>query len=172
MSEPPLPLEPSGLYHMRTHADSSSHLFRKQKSYEFFLNQYWHYADPVVETFAYCLMPNHLDLMVKVRTKEEVLTYLQDKKMNSALQAFEAADSFANFTEQQFNKLFNYHEEKYNEQYDREAEPLDRQFRWKSVGSAEYFLQLIVFIHNAPVHHGLAEHPDEWPYSSWQHLYS
>lgn len=38
---------------------------------------------PMVDTYAYCLMPNHFHLMVRVRNEAIVLQYLQLKKQFS-----------------------------------------------------------------------------------------
>jgi len=167
-----IPLEVDKMYHLRAHVDGRADLFYEEKSYDYFLKQCSHYIDPVVDTFAYCLLPEHLDLMVKVRNEERILDYLRDEEGDPTIQDFGYHGGLSNVVNQQFKRLFNQYTKFIKEEYDYGENSFEPDLKWKLVDSAEYFLQLIVYIHNAPVHHELVEHPDEWPYSSWQHLYS
>ena len=85
MSQPRLPLEPGQAYHIWTHANGSENLFRSSENYRYFLEKYSLYVHPVAETFAYCLMPNHLHLMIRVRGEEEILEVLGKKKKDQDL---------------------------------------------------------------------------------------
>ena len=66
-------LEPERVFHIFTHANGSENLFREEGNYRYFLKKYAEHIYPVAETFAYCLMPNHLHLMVRIRKEEEIL---------------------------------------------------------------------------------------------------
>jgi putative transposase len=74
--------EAEKVYHVYTHANGNENLFLESKNYSYFLKKYVVYLHPVAETYAYCLMPNHLHLMVRVRREEEVLQFLLAKKTN------------------------------------------------------------------------------------------
>lgn len=72
MSQSSIPLEPGQIYHIWTHANGDENLFREDKNYIYFLEKYTHYIEPAADTFAYCLMPNHLHLMIRVKTEKEI----------------------------------------------------------------------------------------------------
>lgn len=80
MPQPTIPLPPQGIYHIYTHANGSDNLFREDENYRYFLRKYSEYIHPIAETFAYCLMPNHVHFMIRVRVEEEVLDFLKLKK--------------------------------------------------------------------------------------------
>ncbi len=80
MAQKSIPLESCRMYHIWTHANGDENLFREDENYRYFLQKYAYYLHPVIETFAYCLMPNHLHLMIRVRGEEKVLEYLRNKK--------------------------------------------------------------------------------------------
>jgi REP element-mobilizing transposase RayT len=82
MPQPRIPLEPERMYHIWTHANGSENLFRTDENYRYFLDKYTWYIQPVADTFAYCLMPNHLHLMVRVKGEEDVLEYIRERKSN------------------------------------------------------------------------------------------
>lgn len=72
MSQKPVPLLPERMYHIWTHANGSEDLFRSEENYQYFLKRYAKYIHPIADTFAYCLMPNHLHFMVRIK-KQGVL---------------------------------------------------------------------------------------------------
>lgn len=51
-------------YHIYLGADHAGTLFGTPADYRDFLKLYAHYADGVLETYAYCLLPNHFHLFV------------------------------------------------------------------------------------------------------------
>ena len=163
-------LEPGKMYHVWTHANGDENLFRTDGDYGYFLEKYLHYLCPVLETFAYCLMPNHLHLMIRVRKEKEVLDFMRQKKGNPDLQGFQDLGGSSRVIAQQFSNLFNAYAKAYNLRYDRMGSLFVPNFRRKQIDSDEYYLKLIIYIHNNPVHHGFVEHPAEWVYSSW-HAY-
>src|SRR6056297_3108412 len=89
MSQQRTPLEATRVYHIWTHANGDDNLFREERNYTYFLEKYSYHIEPVAETFAYCLMPNHLHVMVRVKGEEEVLEFLRVKKSNPTLQGFQ-----------------------------------------------------------------------------------
>lgn len=73
MVKPKITFEPERYYHIWTHANGFENLFNETKNYYFFLDRYKYYLSDLVDTYAYCLMPNHLHLMIK--TKDEEWTF-------------------------------------------------------------------------------------------------
>lgn len=69
MPQPRILLKTRHTYHIWAHANGNETLYRRQENYNYFLKKYLHHVHPVVETFPYCLMPNHLHLMVRVKSE-------------------------------------------------------------------------------------------------------
>lgn len=153
-------LEPERVYHLYTHANGSENLFREKENYRYFLKKYAEHIHPVVETYAYCLMPNHLHLMIRVRKEVEI-------RRVPDLTGFE---NLSGLVSRQFSKLFNAYLKAVNKKYDRKGSLFQRPFKRKPILDDAYFTALIAYIHNNPVHHGFVETPDDWPHSSW-HAY-
>ena len=61
-------------YHIYNYANGNENLFREQKNYEYFLEKYKQHINPIAETIAWCLMPNHFHLLVKIKTEEEIVS--------------------------------------------------------------------------------------------------
>lgn len=164
------PLLPESYYHIWTHANGDDNLFRCDDNYRYFLRKYIHHLHPVVETYAYCLMPNHLHLMVRVREERQILEFLRIKKSTPTLQEFETLGGLGKVISQQFSNLFNGYTQAFNKMYNRKGSLFIPNFNRKLIDSDQYFVQLIAYIHNNPVHHGFTQTPNEWTYSSW-HAY-
>jgi putative transposase len=172
MPQPSILLEPGQMYHIWTHANGDENLFREDENYTYFLDKYSYYIPPVADTFAYCLMPNHLHLMVKVKGEEVVLEYLKTKgsSPNPNLQGFENLGGFSRVISQHFSNLFNSYTKAFNKYYNRKGSLFIPNFKRNRIDSDSYFATLIAYIHYNPVHHGFTKRAEDWPHSSW-HAY-
>lgn len=70
MSTTQTPIETGRYYHLFNHSNIGFDLFRKAENYKFFLQKYQKYVHPFVDSYAYCLMPNHFHLAIRVKTIE------------------------------------------------------------------------------------------------------
>lgn len=77
MSEFHPTLEEGGYYHVYNRANGKDNLFRQKQDYQHFLRLYQKYMLPVVDTFAWVLMPNHFHLLVRIK---EGMVYQYSKK--------------------------------------------------------------------------------------------
>jgi putative transposase len=65
-------LQPNQTYHIFNHANGFENLYLEDENYRFFLEKYQLYIHPIVETYAYCLLPNHFHLVVRIRRREVI----------------------------------------------------------------------------------------------------
>lgn len=65
-------LDYENFYHIYNHGVGSRDLFHKPDNYEYFLCLYDKYIEPIAETYAWCLMPNHFHLLVKIKEEKEI----------------------------------------------------------------------------------------------------
>jgi REP element-mobilizing transposase RayT len=76
-------MESGQTYHIFNHANGSENIFREEENYRFFLSKYSQYLGEVVDTHAFCLLPNHFHLLVTVKSEfglRESYTYQVLKK--------------------------------------------------------------------------------------------
>jgi putative transposase len=175
------PLLAGGVYHIYTHANGSENLFLSDDNFNFFLRKYGEHIYPIADTYAYCLMPNHLHLMVRMKEEAEVLKYLEGQNLDgptfkkvahtkaaSTLQGFETLGGFSKYASQQFSNLFNAYTQSFNKMYGRKGSLFMPNFKRRLVEDEHYFTRLIAYIHNNPVHHGFVQDLFDWPHSSIQ----
>lgn len=61
------PLYPGCYYHIYNRANGKENLFREEADYLTFLERYDKYIQPVADTYAWVLMPNHFHSLVRIR---------------------------------------------------------------------------------------------------------
>jgi REP element-mobilizing transposase RayT len=149
-------LEHGQFYHIYNHAVGGLDLFRDVNNYEYFLELYDKYISPVADTYAWVLMKNHFHLLVRIKNVEERLN----------LTGFENLSGLKPL-HQHFSNLFNAYTKAYNKYHQTRGSLFERPFKRKLIDSDDYLRQVVLYIHNNPVHHGFCEHPLEYPWSSY-----
>ena len=66
-------LIPDTYYHTFNHANGDDNLFKEERNYSFFLNKYYQHINPIADTVAWCLMPNHFHLLIKIKNEDAML---------------------------------------------------------------------------------------------------
>ncbi|QCX52428.1 transposase [Elizabethkingia sp. JS20170427COW] len=158
-----IPLEFGRYYHIYNHANGEDLLFREEKNYTFFLEKYHKYLDSVVETIAWCLMPNHFHLLVRIKSDEEIADH----------PGFENLDGLSdkeksNLISKQFSNFFNSYTKAFNKVYQRRGSLFLKNFKRKEITDDKYFRNLILYLHNNPVHHRFTTDFEKYPWTSYQ----
>lgn len=94
--------------------------------------------------YAWCLMPNHVHLLIKERSKP----------LGSFFQGM--AGSFVLW---------------YNRKYDRVGHLFQGRYRSEPVQTPDYFLNVLRYIHMNPVKGGICERPEDYPFSSYRNYF-
>jgi len=153
------PLQPGVIYHIYNRGVNGETIFKEKRNYEYFVNLYVRHIQPVVDTYAFCLLPNHFHLLGEVKNLtglpgETNLTGLRD------LSGFKSAS-------QAFSNLFNAYAKSINKAYGRTGPLFEQPFKRIPVTDSNYFSRLLVYIHQNPQRHELIDDYRDWPYSSY-----
>jgi REP element-mobilizing transposase RayT len=68
----PLPLRHDAVYHIYNRGNNGQALFIEDRNYHYFLQLYTRHVHPAVETYAYCLLPNHFHLLIRVKPERDL----------------------------------------------------------------------------------------------------
>ncbi len=164
--------QPDTYYHVYNHAIGHENLFRNEGNYQYFLKKYAEYLYPVCQTYAYCLMPNHFHLLIKIRNKEEIITFYIEKEKrkgkefedNNAL--LETLD-FHKLVMLQFQHFLNGYAQAINKQFNRKGGLFLNHLKRIIVATDSYFTSFVHYIHFNPVHHGFCKDLRDWQHSSY-----
>jgi len=148
-------LESGRYYHIYNRGINGCDLFTEEDNYKHFLNLYEKYINPIADTFAWVLMPNHFHLLIRLKDTDEL-----------DLTGFENLSGLKP-PHQYFSNLFNAYTKAFNKRNNRHGSLFERAFKRKLVDDEAYFRQLVLYIHNNPVHHAFCSHPVEYGWSSY-----
>ena len=161
------PLAQGSYYHIYNRGNNREDIFFEEKNYQFFLQRYAQYVEPVAFTYAYCLMTNHFHFLVRIRTEEEQLDYHETCGVLETPQVFRVLD-----TSRQFGHLFNAYTKSINEAYDRSGSLFEGRFKRIRVESHAQLVYLVAYIHRNPEKHGIVEDFRNWAHTSYRSILS
>jgi putative transposase len=141
-----IPLISGEYYHVYNRGNNRQDIFFERANYGFFLRQLRKYligpvTAPWVTVVAYCLMPNHFHLLVRLHNE------LFSRRMQHHSISYTRA---------------------INERYRRVGALYQGQFRAILVDSNDYLLHLSRYIHLNPVAAHLVRQPEDWEFSSYR----
>lgn len=139
-------------YHIFNRTINNEPLFINDGNYEFFLRQWEKYFHGFLSVFSYCLMPNHFHIFVRV---EDIST----RDINEEL-------------EEKCKRFFSSYTLSFNNQNKRKGSLFQKRFKRILVDKDDYFTKIIHYIHNNPIHHGIADSYEKWKYSSYNAIVS
>lgn len=179
------PLTGGNFYHIYNREIDNCDLFRDRDNYEYFLELYDKFISPVADTFAWVLIKNHFHLLLRI--KEEIgYIPIKTSSNNKTRSGYKTAGRVETFIapsvvtnpdgglipkkynpSNQFSNLFNAYAQAINKRYNQTGSLFDHPFKRKLIDNKNYLKQVILYVHNNPVHHGFCEHPLEYPWSSY-----
>ena len=166
-------LQPNCSYHIFNHANGFENVFTVDENYRFFLEKYQQYILPIAETYAYCLLPNHFHLVVRIRRKEILEEVFRNFKSTnfSKVQNFGKVEVTDNMIEyyisKQFANLFSCYTQSFNKVNKRRGSLFLKNFRREPIKNKAYFMNAVIYTHRNPVHHAFCDRYTDWSYTSF-----
>ncbi|EON77146.1 hypothetical protein ADIS_2356 [Lunatimonas lonarensis] len=151
-------MEPGYYYHIYKDANGTENIFREDENYQFFPRQYARYLDEVVNTYAYCLIPNHFHLLVGVKEEEQLKS------------TFPKFGTLEKLISKQFANFFSSYTQSFNKVYDRRGSLFVKNFKRTPILDERQWQETFLYIHLNPVKHGFVKDHQDWKWSSW-HAY-
>ena len=137
--------ESGKIYHVFSRAIGNEILFKEPENYRFFLEKFDFYCGHLIETLAYCLIPNHFHFLVRINE-------------NASNQ--EVVKSFSDFLNS-YTKCF-------NKTSERNGGLFQRKFKRKLISDEDYLTRIVLYIHWNPIKHNLTDDFSLWKYSSYR----
>ena len=163
------------IYHIYNRTNNKELLFRSNQNRLFFLNQYAKYLNPFMDTFSWCLLPNHFHFLTRIKSAQEISSYLSDPSENlkkiekEYLEHKTTADMLI---ECEWKRFFTSYSMAFNKEHSRTGNLFHRPFKRITVEKEDYFTQAVIYIHANPKHHNLCSDFTNYEWSSWKTLIS
>ena len=143
-------MDPGKTYHIYNRGVNKQLIFFDKENYIFFLKQFDKYLSTKVDVLAYCLMPNHFHMLIRIINIKD----LNDKEITNAV-----AKSFKDFMISYAKAI--------NKKYNRTGALFQQKFKRKEISNDFYFSWLVQYIHMNPVKAGLCKNAADWRFSSY-----
>lgn len=153
-----IPFLPDQYYHFYNRGNNRQAIFFERDNYIYFLKGIKKYLRGKVEIIAYCLMPTHYHILVRVilQTSLQTSEVLKTSEVSVSKQVSLAMQKFLISYTKAINKRF-----------DRVGALFQGQFQGKPVTNYKHLLTLCAYIHANPVRDGLAASPESWDFSNY-----
>jgi len=166
-----IPIEANKIYHIFNHAVGNENLFRKEDNFVYFLKKYHEHISPIADTFAYCLMPNHFHILLRMKNEDELLKYYNCLNLDPT--GFQNPSGvLTKLNSHKFGNFFNAYTKAYNKMFDRKGKLYQAEFNRRWVHDDEYFRKMVHYIHTNPVHHNFVKDLSDWKFSSYESFFS
>ncbi|WP_336517959.1 hypothetical protein [Pollutibacter soli] len=162
-------MERGKYYHVYNRGNNRETIFKESLNYQYFLELWAKYIDPIAETICYNLLPNHFHFFIRLFTKEELEEKIS-KIENPTQQQLKKFRRVFLDPEQHFSNLFNAYAKALNKRHLRVGSLFQKRFKRKEIDSTIYFTVLVAYILTNAVKHGISDNLDEYPWSSYQDL--
>jgi len=144
------PLECGCYFHIYNRGINREKIFYEEAHYIRFMRQYKKLLRDHVETYAYCLLPNHFHFLIRIR--------------DSNIPGFEHEVST------RLNILFSQHALSINRERNRYGSLFCKSFKRIKIKSEFYLQNLTVYIHRNPLNHKISNDFVKYRYNSFQEI--
>ncbi|OQY03776.1 MAG: hypothetical protein B6I20_04335 [Bacteroidetes bacterium 4572_117] len=171
MANTKTPLESDKMFHIYNHAVGNDNFFNSDENYSFFLLKLKEYLQNYIDIYAYCLMPNHFHIIIKVKREEDVINEYRKKKSIKESRIKEL-NFVPNVVSRQFGHLFNSYAQAYNKENSRMGSLFTNRFKREPIEDEVYLKTVITYTHKNPVEAGFVKMASEWKFSSYNSIIS
>ncbi len=136
------------LYFWGNHREA---LFKEDKNYHVFLELFRKYVSPISDLYAYCLLPTHSYLILRIKDYVDIGCYYFDSQM----------------IWKQIKTFFSSYVHWNNKNSNGTPKIINSKYIGRNLACIESLYSLVPFIHQNPQNHGIVSDYKFWPYSSY-----
>ncbi len=168
--------EENGIYHVFNRTNNREKLFLSDENRHFFLRKYRAHLATYIDTYCWCLLPNHFHFLVRVKSLTSLKTMIEVKALNerslTEKKFLENKCSVSELVEHAFKRFFQSYSLSFNKAHQRKGNLFYKPFKRVAVSKETHFTAAIVYIHANPVKHGVSEDFTSYEWSSWRSYFS
>jgi len=144
----------NAIYFVTCRAEHNEHIFKDKQDYDMFLELLNKYQEQYgIKIFAYCLMPDHLHLLLEMEKPAKDITPQTNRSAEMS--------DFMRGLNNNYTKYF-------NSRYVRKGHLFRERFKSAMVEKDSYLLKMTAYLHLNPETLNLTSNAREYPYSSYQ----
>jgi putative transposase len=168
--------EEENIYHIYNKTNNKELLFLTDENRLYFLKKYYSILSPFIDTYCWCILPNHFHFLIKVKNENTIKENLNKKpKENLTITEksyLQNSITLGNLIEQSFKRFFQSYAQAFNKENTRSGNLFYKPFKRILIDSDEYFTQTVIYIHANAQKHGIVKDFTNYKWSSWKSILS
>jgi len=157
-------------YHIYNRGNNKEILFKESQNFVYFMSLYLKYVEPIADTLAYCLMPNHIHFVVWIKEEKEIKSF-EEIGLFQERETMKTDNKKPN-PSNQFSHLFSTYSKTINKNYHRTGSLFEHPFERRLIEDSLYLQRCIAYVHNNPVEGKLVNNMESYKWSSYKALVS
>jgi putative transposase len=166
----------TSFYHIICKAIDGKKLFLNDDNRQYFFKRYQDFSSGFIDTYAFCLLDNHVHLLIKTNSEKAILAHinqLDKEKTTSTYKRFIQQEcSFHELIEQQLNRFFISYCLSFNKVNNIKGHLFNRPFKRIEIKDNSHLTQLFIYIHANAMKHGIIKDFTTHKWSSYQAIIS
>ena len=163
-------------YHVYNRTNNGELLFRSDENMRYFLSKYYQHTHHFLDTWCWCLLPNHFHLLVNVKSATSIKQHLLRKESHQLTiterKFLKDEITLSELIEHVFKRFFQSYALAFNKQHERKGNLFYKPFKRVRIETDDQFLQAVIYIHANAVKHGLTNDLTSYKWSSWHSVLS
>jgi len=159
-----IPLHPDKMYHVFNRAIGNEKLFLHDENYIFFLQKISKYILPIADIWAWCLLPNHYHIELRIKHEGIIKSHYSSIKKKEITEDANLPD----FIMECFSNFQNSYAKAFNKVYKRKGGLFIDFMRRVEIIEDLQIGSTVFYIHKNPVHHGYCKEIKDWKFSSYK----
>ena len=151
------------LYHVFNRGLDRRNIFLDEQHYQTFFDLYARHIHPIANTYAYCLLPNHFHLMVRIKSERELAESVPGIETLGET-------TLLGIPSQAFSHFFSAYSRALQQQPGLTANLFQHLYGCIPIPDNRQYLNVVLFIHQNPQRHRLCTNFRDWAYSSFKIL--
>ena len=156
-----IPLEAEGVYHIFNHANGWDDFYCDANNCAYFLKKLRFHLWPVIDIYAYNLLPNHFHLIVRVKSETEIIVGSRQWCRFLRIPFKKLSPN------QQFSNFFNGYTKAMNKVYRRQGSLFKKNYKRVLIEDDDHLRHAIAYVHTNAEKHNLIQDFRNWEFSSY-----
>lgn len=155
------------IYHIYNRVNDSEALFKNDEDKRYFLMLFDHYLSPLMEVFAWSLLPNHFHFVVRIKNCDEILLNLDPGTKLNCERRFITDANIECLVSMSFKRMFISYSLSFNKLYQRKGNLFQRQFKRVVVEKDHQFTRILVYVHLNAQKHKIVDNIENYRWTSY-----
>jgi REP element-mobilizing transposase RayT len=164
------------IYHVYNRTNNKEALFLSDENRRFFLKKFKLYLSDYVNTYSWCLLPNHFHFLITIKSCQSIIETILNKDLAyrslTEKKFLENEIDLSQLVEQTFKRFFQSYSLAFNKANHRNGNLFYKPFKRVLVKKDSQLTNTIIYIHANPLKHKIVEDFMNYKWSSWHSLIS